>query len=90
MSVSTVPGASALTRMPRGAKSAAIERVNDISAALAAAYIATCAEKRNAPAEITLTTAARGLALEVRQRVLHEEHRAAEVDVERLLPRLGR
>ena len=55
MSVSTVPGASAFTRMPRGAKSAAIERVNAINAALAAPYIATFAENRNAPAEITLT-----------------------------------
>lgn len=34
MSVSTGPGAMALTRMPLGANSAAIERVNDISAAL--------------------------------------------------------
>ena len=48
MSVSTVPGASALTRMPSGAKSAAIARVNDIIPALPAAYIATFAEKRNA------------------------------------------
>ena len=44
--------------MPRGAKSAAIERVNAISAAFAAPYIATFAENRNAPAEITLTIAA--------------------------------
>ena len=34
MSVSTGPGAIALTRMPNGAYSAAIDRVNDINAAL--------------------------------------------------------
>ena len=33
MSVSTGPGANALTRMPSSANSAAIERVNDIIAA---------------------------------------------------------
>ncbi len=33
MSVSTGPGASALTRMPSDANSAAIERVYDVSAA---------------------------------------------------------
>ena len=35
MSVSTGPGASALTRMPNGTNSAAIDRVNDIIAAFA-------------------------------------------------------
>src|SRR4051794_32808729 len=57
MSVSTVPGASAFTRMLRDAYDEAIARVNDIIAAFAAAYIATFGEKRNAPAEMTFTTA---------------------------------
>jgi hypothetical protein len=61
MSVSTAPGASAFTRIPRAAYSAAIERVKEWSAALAAAYMATCGENRKAPAEITFTTAAHGL-----------------------------
>ena len=39
MSVSTVPGASAFTRMPSGANSAAIERVYCRSPAFALAYI---------------------------------------------------
>ena len=43
------------------ARSAAIERVNDISAALAAAYIDWLAAKRKAPGEITFTTDAHGL-----------------------------
>src|SRR5207245_4649883 len=63
MSVSTVPGASALTRIPSGANEPAIDRVNDINAAFAPAYMATFDEKRNAPAEITLITDACGLAV---------------------------
>src|SRR4051812_658373 len=55
MSVSTVPGARALTRMPSAASDAAVDLVNDTSAAFAAAYIETSAEKRNAPAEVTFT-----------------------------------
>src|SRR5579862_1160907 len=58
MSVSTVPGASALTRMPFEANTAAIDRVMAISPALAAEYIEVFAEKRNAPAEMTLRMAA--------------------------------
>src|SRR5215469_14750889 len=61
MSVSTDPGASALTRMPRGASPAAIERVSDINPAFAPEYIAVGNENRNAPAEMTLTTDAHGL-----------------------------
>ena len=38
-----------------GASDAAIDLVNDTSAAFAAAYIDTSAENRNAPAEVTLT-----------------------------------
>jgi hypothetical protein len=41
ISVSTGPGANAFTRIPKGANSAVIERVNNISAALPAAYIDT-------------------------------------------------
>src|SRR5690242_21678155 len=40
--VSTAPGRMALTRMPLGLPSMEAERVNDSSAALAAAYEATC------------------------------------------------
>ena len=60
MSVSTEPGASAFTRTPRGAKAAAIERVNDIRAAFPAAYMATSGEKMNAPTDTTFSTAAVG------------------------------
>jgi len=49
MSVSTVPGANAFTRMPSGANCAAIARVNDMRPALAAAYIATFDENKKAP-----------------------------------------
>src|SRR4029453_8974715 len=62
MSVSTVPGARALTRMPSAANSAAIVRVICRSAALAATYIDTNVPWVNAPALITLTTAACPLA----------------------------
>ena len=62
MSVSTEPGARALTRMPRPTKAPAIERVSDMRAALAPEYIAVGTENRNAPAEITLTIDAPGLA----------------------------
>ena len=41
MSVSVVPGASALTRMPASANSAAMARVIVIIAAFAAQYIET-------------------------------------------------
>src|SRR5262249_35864177 len=61
ISVSTAPGASAFTRMPSGANSSAIERVKDNSAAFVAPYVAMNGEGRNAPAEITLMTAAAGL-----------------------------
>src|SRR5205823_2650140 len=63
MSVSVVPGANALTRMPRGAYSAAIERVNDIMAALAPAYMAIGPENMKAPIDSTLITDAHGLAV---------------------------
>src|SRR3954469_7097428 len=63
MSVSIVPGASALTRMPCGAHSRACARVNDIIADLAPEYIDCADDARNAPAEITFTTAAWGLAM---------------------------
>ena len=76
MSVSTVPGASAFTRMPRGAKSAAIARVNDMSPALPAAYIATFDEKRNAPGRDHVHDRRVLALLQVRQRLLDEEHRA--------------
>jgi NAD(P)-dependent dehydrogenase (short-subunit alcohol dehydrogenase family) len=62
MSVSTAPGASALTRIPRAASPAAIERVSDMSAALAPEYMAVWSENKNAPAEITLMIDADGLA----------------------------
>src|SRR4051812_19338467 len=62
-SVSTVPGASALTRMSSGANSAAMERVNDMSAALAPAYMAIRLVNMKAPTESTLTIAAHGLAV---------------------------
>src|ERR1700741_1588492 len=58
MSVSTDPGASALTRIPCEANSAAMDRVNETMAALAAEYIETIGEKMNAPAETTLRIAA--------------------------------
>ncbi len=41
MSVRTVPGASALTRMPSAASSAAMDRVIAISALFMATYIET-------------------------------------------------
>ena len=46
MSVSTDPGAKALTRIPCDANSAAIDRVNDTIAALAAEYIDTAGQVR--------------------------------------------
>ena len=49
MSVSTVPGARVFTRMPFGAKTAAIERVMDISPAFAAAYIAVVGREQESP-----------------------------------------
>ena len=55
MSVSTGPGANAFTRIPEGANSAAIERVNDVSAALPAAYIETAGANMNAPTDTMLT-----------------------------------
>src|SRR5271170_498405 len=58
MSVSTAPGAKALTRMPSAANSAAMERVKDTIDALAAAYIDVVGEKMNAPAETIFSTAA--------------------------------
>ena len=61
MSVSTAPGARALTRMPLRACSAAIERVSDSSADLPDTYIATIAPLVNTPVLTTLTTAAWGL-----------------------------
>ena len=90
MSVSTVPGASALARIPRGAKSAAIARVNAISAALAPEYIATLRrEEERAGGDDVDDRRARALG-QVRERLLHEEHRAAQVDAVGLVPRLGR
>ena len=44
-----------------GANSAAIERVNNISAALPAAYIETAGANMNAPTDTMLTTEAEGL-----------------------------
>ena len=58
MSVSTVPGARALTRIPFGAKTAAIERVIAMRPAFAAAYIAVQGENKKAPDETTLRMAA--------------------------------
>src|ERR1700730_13796075 len=58
MSVSTDPGASALTRIPCAANSAAMDRVNETMAALAAEYIEAIGEKIKAPAETTLRIAA--------------------------------
>src|ERR1700691_1886672 len=63
ISVSVEPGARALTRMPWGANSAAIDRVKDISAAFPAAYMATDGENMKAPTDTTLSTAAHGLAI---------------------------
>src|SRR3954451_7272275 len=57
MSVSTDPGARALTRIPCEANSAAMDRVNETMAALAAEYIETNGEKMKAPAETTLRIA---------------------------------
>src|SRR5262249_9143662 len=61
MSVSTVPGASAFTRIRCGAHSAAMLRVKAISAALAPAYIAVDGDQVIAPTETTLSTAGQGL-----------------------------
>lgn len=44
MSVSTEPGARALTRIPSAANAAAMERVNETIAALAAEYIDVAGE----------------------------------------------
>src|ERR1700739_3500804 len=58
MSVSTDPGARALTRIPCAANSAAMDRVKETMAALAAEYIEAIGEKMKAPAETTLRIAA--------------------------------
>src|ERR1019366_4069570 len=63
ISVSVEPGARALTRMPWGANSAAIERVKDISAAFPAAYIATRDEKMKDPTDTMLRREAGGLGM---------------------------
>ena len=76
--------------MPSGAHSRAIARVNACMPALAAEYIETLGDGMNPPADSTLITDACSLVGEVGQRVLQEEHRAAEVHRERLVPRFGR
>src|SRR2546430_7071264 len=63
MSVLVVPGANAFTRTPRWANSAAIDRVYDIMAALAAVYMAMPPENMKAPIVRTLITDAQGLAV---------------------------
>ena len=88
MSVSTVPGARALTRIPLAAYTAAIDLVIDISPDLAAAYMAVLAEKRNAPAETTLRTAALPDDSKCGKRALDEEHRAPEVRRRHPVPRV--
>src|SRR5439155_22166710 len=62
MSVSTVPGARALTRMPCVAHSAAMLRVKARSAFLAPAYIDVPGDHVIAPTEMTLRIAACSLA----------------------------
>ena len=62
MSVSVLPGMRPFTRMPSGAHSAAIDRVNESSADLAAPYIALSGRAMNTPADSTFTTAACALA----------------------------
>ena len=90
MSVSTVPGASALTRMPFSAKTAAIERVIAISPAFAAAYIAVLAEKRKAPADTTFRTAALPDASRCGSARSTRKTGPAQVGAQRLLPRVDR
>ena len=90
MSVSTVPGASAFTRMPRRAKSAAIARVNDIRPGLAGCVHRDVRREEERAGRDHVHDGGVLARLQVRQRLLHEEDRAAQVHVERLLPRLGR
>ena len=79
------------TRMPERRALAAIARVNDMQPRLGRrVHRARSATHRNAPAEITFTTARVRALLEVRKRGLDEEHRPAQVHAERLVPRLGR
>ena len=88
MSVSMVPGASALTRMPNSAHSLRLRPRERHERGLGAAVHRLLRGREERTGRDHVDDGGVRARLQVRQRVLHQEHRAAEVDVVRLVPRV--